>query len=93
MSKFVGYQDNVGDWRWRVVARNGKIIADSGESYTRREELIKAMRRLRSTLRSKNLRMVVAKIESPGGSPIEHSKEPIVARGFWATLFSGPERM
>ena len=22
-------------WRWRAVARNGKITADSGEAYTR----------------------------------------------------------
>lgn len=30
-------------WRWRLVARNGKIIADSGESYTRRIDAIKTV--------------------------------------------------
>lgn len=23
-------------WRWRLQARNGRIVADSGEAYTRR---------------------------------------------------------
>jgi uncharacterized protein len=27
------YKDMAGEWRWRAVARNGKIIADSAESY------------------------------------------------------------
>lgn len=27
------FQDNAGEWRWRLIASNGKIIADSGEGY------------------------------------------------------------
>lgn len=27
------YQDDVGDWRWRLRARNGKIQAEGGEGY------------------------------------------------------------
>lgn len=27
------YQDNAGKWRWREVAANGRIIADSGQGY------------------------------------------------------------
>ena len=30
------YRDAVGEWRWRLRARNGRIVADSGEGYTRR---------------------------------------------------------
>lgn len=30
------YQDNAGEWRWRLVATNGNIIADSGEGYDRK---------------------------------------------------------
>lgn len=33
-----------GRWRWRVVARNGKIMADSGEGYMRLAELRKSIR-------------------------------------------------
>lgn len=32
MGKFVVYQDDAGEWRWRLKARNGKIVA-SGEGY------------------------------------------------------------
>lgn len=27
------YRDKHGEWRWKVVARNNRIIADSGEGY------------------------------------------------------------
>lgn len=27
------YKDAKGEWRWRFVAINGKILADSGEGY------------------------------------------------------------
>lgn len=34
--KIVVYRDGVGEWRWRIVARNGRVVADSGEGYKRR---------------------------------------------------------
>ncbi len=27
------YKDAKGDWRWRLRARNGRIVADSAEGY------------------------------------------------------------
>lgn len=33
-------------WRWRLVAPNGRTVADSGEAYTRRSSLMRAARRL-----------------------------------------------
>lgn len=30
-------------WRWRLVASNGRIVADSGEAYTRRAGVIRAV--------------------------------------------------
>lgn len=27
------YEDSAGEWRWRVVAGNGRVIAASGESF------------------------------------------------------------
>ncbi|WP_332897407.1 MULTISPECIES: HVO_2922 family protein [unclassified Haladaptatus] len=27
------FKDAAGEWRWRLVASNGNIIADSGEGY------------------------------------------------------------
>lgn len=38
------YKDTSKQWRWRLVARNGNILADSGESYTKRSECIKRAR-------------------------------------------------
>jgi uncharacterized protein YegP (UPF0339 family) len=29
------YKDKIGEYRWRIVSRNGKILADSGEGYKR----------------------------------------------------------
>ena len=34
--KWVLYRDKAKLWRWRFRASNGQILADSGESYTRR---------------------------------------------------------
>lgn len=33
-------------WRWRLIASNGRTVADSGEAYTRRSSLMRAARRL-----------------------------------------------
>ena len=30
------YQDSAGEWRWRAISRNNKIIADSAEGYAKR---------------------------------------------------------
>jgi uncharacterized protein YegP (UPF0339 family) len=31
--RFQKYRDVQGYWRWRLIAANGRIIADSGEGY------------------------------------------------------------
>ena len=36
------YRDKRLLWRWRVVARNGRILADSGEGYCRRRDAARA---------------------------------------------------
>ena len=30
---YVYYKDAKGEWRWKLVASNGRILADSGEGY------------------------------------------------------------
>jgi uncharacterized protein YegP (UPF0339 family) len=44
---FEVYRDQAGEWRWRLVHRNGNILADSGEGYTRRHDAARAVDRLR----------------------------------------------
>lgn len=34
------YQDSAGEWRWRVLAGNGKTVADSGEGYKRQGDCL-----------------------------------------------------
>lgn len=31
--RFELFEDQAGEWRWRLIAPNGNIIADSGEGY------------------------------------------------------------
>ena len=35
---FEVYEDRAGQWRWRLVHRNGNIIADSSEGYASRQK-------------------------------------------------------
>lgn len=41
--RFVVYQDKAGQWRWRLLAANNRIVADSGESYTRMRDCERAV--------------------------------------------------
>jgi amphi-Trp domain-containing protein len=43
-ARFQVYKDRAGEWRWRLVHRNGNIIATSGEGYTSRQNAEKGMR-------------------------------------------------
>lgn len=43
------FRDRAGRWRWRMQARNGRIVADSAEGYTRRSDARRAAVRLTDT--------------------------------------------
>jgi uncharacterized protein len=40
MFKFEVYQDKAGQWRWRLLASNGKSIAESGEGYGEKKDCL-----------------------------------------------------
>ena len=44
------YPDTAGEWRWRLVHRNGNVLADGGEGYTRRRDARRAIDRIREGL-------------------------------------------
>jgi uncharacterized protein YegP (UPF0339 family) len=44
---FEVYRDAGGEWRWRLVHRNGNILADSGEGYSRSNDARRAADRIR----------------------------------------------
>lgn len=35
------YRDHAGEYRWRLTAKNGEILADSGEGYKRKRAALK----------------------------------------------------
>lgn len=40
------YRDDAGEHRWRLVAANGEIIADSGEGYVNRGDCLEMAERI-----------------------------------------------
>lgn len=68
MLKFHVYQDSAGAWRWRLQARNGRVVADSAEGYSRRA----GAERAAAALVGAPLMLVVgkdpAKVITKGGS-------------------------
>ena len=44
------YRDARREWRWRLRASNGRIVADSGEGYRRRAAVYEAVHRLKTIL-------------------------------------------
>ena len=41
--RFEVYRDKAGEYRWRLLASNREVVADSGEGYTRREDAHRAI--------------------------------------------------
>ncbi|EFW91915.1 hypothetical protein ZOD2009_10570 [Haladaptatus paucihalophilus DX253] len=58
---FEVYEDHGGEWRWRLVHRNGNIIADGGEGYSSKQAAKNGIKSVkRNTL----------------GAPVEESERP-----------------
>lgn len=45
MLRFEVYESRDNAWRWRLIAANGKIIADSGEGYVTEYNAVRAAKR------------------------------------------------
>lgn len=43
-AKFELYEDEAGEYRWRLVHFNGNIIADSGEGYASKQKARQGLR-------------------------------------------------
>ncbi|NHN63137.1 YegP family protein, partial [Haloarcula sp. JP-Z28] len=46
--RFEVYEDAAEEWRWRLRADNGELIADSGEGYANRSKAMDAVERVQS---------------------------------------------
>ena len=50
LPRFEAYPDRSGEWRWRWLARNGRIRADSGEGYWSKRSCLRSIERVRGEL-------------------------------------------
>jgi uncharacterized protein YegP (UPF0339 family) len=48
MSRFQFFTDRAGQWRWRLVSRNGRKIATSGEAFSSRANARRAAMNVKS---------------------------------------------
>ena len=60
--RFEVYADVAGAWRWRLIGKNGEIVAQ-GESHTRRNDAVRAACALREQVAG-------ARIVMADGSPL-----------------------
>jgi len=45
MDRVLVYKDKAGEWRWKRVAGNNRVVSDSGEGYKRRWRAVWAAKR------------------------------------------------
>jgi uncharacterized protein YegP (UPF0339 family) len=45
--KFIVFRDHAGQWRWRLVSSNGKVVADCGEGYRHRGDALRIVEAIR----------------------------------------------
>jgi uncharacterized protein YegP (UPF0339 family) len=48
MRRFEAYEDENGNWRWRLWSNNGKIVASSGEAFSSQAGALQAAERVRA---------------------------------------------
>ena len=48
MTKFEVYKDEAGEWRWRFIASNGRIIAVAGEGYINKSDCLHGIELVKS---------------------------------------------
>ena len=73
LAAFEVYIDDGGEWRWRLLARNGRIIADSAEGYSSEMAALNGVDTVRSVARDARIDMERADGEAvpDGGQPLE----------------------
>lgn len=59
------YKDTAGEWRWRLVAPNGKIVADGAEGYRRRGGAVKGIAAVKKLVASAGIVEVLPLRDGP----------------------------
>jgi len=70
LATFEVYTDDAGEWRWRLLARNGKIIADSAEGYSSKISALNSLDTVRSVARDARI-----DLERTDGEPVSDGGE------------------
>lgn len=70
--KFEYYRSSKHAWRWRLVGRNGEIVA-SGEGYTRKASCLRAIERMKADIPN----AIVEMADAVDGL-VEHTSEDAV---------------
>jgi uncharacterized protein YegP (UPF0339 family) len=73
-ARFELYQSRDDQWRWRLRHRNGNVIADSGESYTRRHNAQNGIESVRRNALGASLFVIESEAELPAA---EETFEPV----------------
>lgn len=55
---FEVYQDNADEWRWRLIASNGNIIADSSEGYASKQGVSRGIESVRKAVPKADVEML-----------------------------------
>lgn len=63
--KFEIYQGADGQWYWRLVARNGRIVADGCEGYKQKRSVIAACNKIDRTFAGRSTPMPVKEEKKP----------------------------
>ncbi|RBI60054.1 DUF1508 domain-containing protein [halophilic archaeon] len=53
---FEVFQDTADEWRWRLVAANGNIIADSGEGYRSKQGVKRGIESVKNSASAAKIR-------------------------------------
>lgn len=64
--RFVVYRDAAGEYRWRLVATNGRIIATSSDGYTEHGDAHEAVERVKRLVNDINARAGGVALEESG---------------------------
>ena len=50
------YKDHEGEWRWRLKASNGRIIADSAEGYKNEQDCLDDIDRVKASSKARTVK-------------------------------------
>ena len=64
--RFELHKDAAGDWRWRLRATNGNVVADSAEGYRHREDCERGIALVKS---SADAQVIDMSAKHAGGTP------------------------